>query len=387
MTSPGFLGSDPVKLRALGGMMTTNAQALTQIRTATSKQVQALDWHGKDRTDFLGQWTSSYAPALDRVAQALQAASKHLNGQAAQQEQASGARGGADTGAAAGPAGTPVTSGGGGGGGTPPTTAADVDQGGPGDPQAGQPAGSGAAPAYAPQAADAQGPAGTQGAGAAGAGAPSQSAQDPVIAKYGNPTGDLSAAFEGKVDTVSNGKSWGDPGGTSYGKFQITTGTMPDFVKWAKVNEPETYAKLAGLKVDSAGFNQAWQELARSDREGFGRQQWEFIRDTHYRHFVDHTASKAPGFSMEGRSPVVAEVVWSTAVQHGPNSNVVANALRGHDVSSMSDAELIRRIYDERGAGNGTKYFNENRISAKALANIVQRFKTEKARAIGALDD
>lgn len=66
--------------------------------------------------------------------------------------------------------------------------------------------------------------------------------------------------------------------------------------------------------------------------------------------------------------------VWSTAVQHGQSgaNKVIKNA--GIN-PNMSDAEIIRRIYTERAANNGKKYFPSS--STKIQQSVVRRFQSE----------
>lgn len=327
MTTTGFLGADTDRLRVLAAMMSTHAQTLTTMRARTGREVQELAWQGHDRTRFLSQWTASHAPALAAVEQALVAAAKNLAAQADQQDNTSAASG-ATTAA------------------TPPAAAA--------PPPEAPPTG-GASPA---------------GAGASGAG--------------GGQLGDLSARHEsgGRSDTVSNGK--GDPlGGVSYGKYQIATGTgtAAEFVTWMDNHDSPYAAELTGLEPGSSEFQNAWKGIAARDPEGFAKTQFDFIKATHFEPAMNEVYSRVPGFSLEGRSSVLAETMFSTTVQHQmATDTIVARALAGQDVASMSDAQIITAIYDERGADNGHKYFPSSPVSTQH--SVSARFEREKAEAL-----
>jgi len=94
--------------------------------------------------------------------------------------------------------------------------------------------------------------------------------------------GSLSAIWEsGKrgAGAISNGK--GDPGGGSYGIYQLSLkkGYVDRFLE----NEGKLYSTLLGdYKVGSKMFNKMWQTVAEIDPTGFAEAQHNFIRRTHY---------------------------------------------------------------------------------------------------------
>lgn len=353
MTTTGFLGGNTDRLRALGTKMSTDAQTLTTMRARTGREVQELAWQGNDRTQFLSQWTGSCAPALAAVEQALVAAAKNLAAQADQQDRTSAASGG-----------TAVPSHGASASAAPAGTA----------PSSAAPAGT--APAAAPTAAaQAAAPSPAGGAAAVGSAAPGAG---------GGQIGDLSAQHEsgGRSDTVSTGK--GDPlGGVSYGKYQIATGTgtAAEFVTWMGKHDAPYAAELKGMTPGSTEFQNAWKGIAARDPEGFAKTQFDFIKATHFDPAMNEVYSRVPGFSLEGRSPVLAETMFSTTVQHRmATDTIIARALAGQDVPSMTDAQIITAIYDERGADNGHKYFPSSPVSTQH--SVSARFEREKADAL-----
>ena len=116
----------------------------------------------------------------------------------------------------------------------------------------------------------------------------------------------------------------------------------------------------------------------------------EFIKVTHYDPLVQKI-SRALMLEVNDRSRALQNVIWSTAVQHGPNTRVVELAvkplLKDKAVADLSDAEIIRAIYAERGrkdAAGGLVHFKGNSEAVqKAGAN---RFVNEQRDALTALE-
>jgi hypothetical protein len=181
--------------------------------------------------------------------------------------------------------------------------------------------------------------------------------------------------------TVSDGV--GDPGGVSYGTYQLASkiGRADAFVK-------KYYAKeFEGLSGGSPEFTAKWKELARNDTAGLKANEHEYIRETHYQPQAKRLA-KELGIDLEKRSATLRDVVWSTAVQHGPNTDVittVAAALTadGTKLDSISDEKLIRAIYVERGRKTADdKLARFKGVSEKWIPALVKRFENELADAL-----
>ena len=89
------------------------------------------------------------------------------------------------------------------------------------------------------------------------------------------------------------------------------------------------------------------------------------------------------GFNVEKRHPIIKEVLYSLATQHGNKGApfLLQNAL-GNDESYLDDAAIINKIYDERSKVD--KYFKN--ISKKERENIKnRRFPSERQNALRAL--
>lgn len=195
--------------------------------------------------------------------------------------------------------------------------------------------------------------------------------------------GSLSAKYEsnGNPGAITN-----DPadtkGGVSYGMYQFSTntGSVQNFIN------NQGYAEtFAGLTPGTDAFNAKWAEVAAADPEGFAAAQHAEILSTSYSPVVNGTTYANLGLDKFNGSPAFQNVVWSTAVQHGPSdaNSVLSNALSGKDVSSMSEADVITAIYAERGktsSSGGLAYFPGYKGNTSGLSN---RFINERNTAIG----
>ncbi|MFE8704138.1 hypothetical protein ACFYKX_26580 [Cytobacillus sp. FJAT-54145] len=201
---------------------------------------------------------------------------------------------------------------------------------------------------------------------------------------FSNTVGGLGSLSK-KYESGSNGpgtiaNNSGDWGGASYGTYQIATntGTMNSFLSYLKKANPNVYKALSGHKPGSTGFNNAWSQLAKSDPKGFDSLQHGFIKQSHY----DPAAYRIKenlGLDVNKYSPAVQNVLWSTAVQHG--SAGATRVFREAGIKpGMSDEEIIKRVYAERGAQNGSKYFS--RSSQSIRQSVVNRFQREMQDAL-----
>jgi hypothetical protein len=120
--------------------------------------------------------------------------------------------------------------------------------------------------------------------------------------------------------TVSSGV--GDPGGVSYGTYQLSSklGRADQFV--AKYFPDE----FKGLKAGTDEFTKRWKQLAKEQTEKLREKEHYYIQVTHYDPQVAHL-KKALMLDVNERSRALQNAVWSTAVQHGPNAKMIDRAL------------------------------------------------------------
>ncbi len=186
--------------------------------------------------------------------------------------------------------------------------------------------------------------------------------------------------------TVSGGH--GDPGGVSYGSYLLSskTGTAKEFDNWLKKNHPDYARALAGKTPGTKAYSKAWKELAAKDPKGFEAAQHDFVKQTHYDP-QKKAVEKATGIDFDKRSKALRDVLWSTADQHrGGTTNIFKKALKGRDPSKMTDAEIIKAVYAERGRtrANGTLvHFTHS--SHKVQDGVKNRFRNEEKDALAEL--
>jgi hypothetical protein len=201
------------------------------------------------------------------------------------------------------------------------------------------------------------------------------------------PLGSLSEKYESGgrgPGTVSTGK--GDLGGVSYGTYQLASkvGRADEFVQKYYPDE------FKGMKGGSDEFTARWKDLARRQPDQLRMREHEFIKETHYDPLVKKIA-KSLIMSVEDRSRALQNVVWSTAVQHGPNTRVVELALKpllkDKAAAELADAEIIRAIYAERGRKDekgGLVHFKGNSDAVQKA--VASRFVNEQRDALAALE-
>lgn len=204
--------------------------------------------------------------------------------------------------------------------------------------------------------------------------------------------GALSAQFEsGKAGVASIG--YDRTGGTSYGTYQISSrqGTLSRFLQFLEGCDARMAARLREAGPGNTGSNRGafpdeWKRIAQEDPEYFETLQHRFIRETHYEPAVAEIRSRT-GVDLSRRSPTVQQVLWSTAVQHGPQgaAAIFEDALKGHPVSGgeggndlVNEKRLIDRVYALRSTRFGSS-------SSEVQAAVLSRFKQEKQLALNML--
>ncbi|WP_243439602.1 chitosanase [Fundidesulfovibrio soli] len=168
--------------------------------------------------------------------------------------------------------------------------------------------------------------------------------------------GILSAMYEsrGAIDAIG----YDGRGGTSYGKYQIASGvgTMDRFLNYLENKAPDLASRLdtsgpANTGGRQGGMTGEWKRIASEQPKRFETLQHEFIRDTHYVPALK-SITMSTGQDMSTRSQAVREVLWSTAVQHGPNgaSEIFSQALDKLEANKQlaSDKALIEEVYAQR---------------------------------------
>lgn len=189
--------------------------------------------------------------------------------------------------------------------------------------------------------------------------------------------------------TVSSGA--GDPGGVSYGTYQLA-GNMNRPQEFLANEGRRWAAEFGGAAPGTAAFTAVWRAIAAREPEAFEAAQHDYIQRTHYQVQADQVETRT-GVNVTDRSAALRDVVWSTAVQHGPETQVIARAIANVRAQGVTPADgqtydraLINAIYDERGrrdAGGGLAYFTS--ASASVQASVANRFAEERRDALAML--
>jgi hypothetical protein len=194
-----------------------------------------------------------------------------------------------------------------------------------------------------------------------GAGDAANTGMNAAKAAYGGQmaktlAGFLSARFESGADPGAIG--FDRVGGTSYGSYQIAsnTGTMDRFLDFLDNKAPELAERLRNAGPANTGSKEGempdvWKSLAAEDPDGFFNLQHDFIKKSHLEPAA-RWISEQTGIDVLSRSPALAEVLFSTAVQHGPSgsSSIFAKAVEKAlgQTGLDFDKALIREVYKNR---------------------------------------
>jgi murein DD-endopeptidase MepM/ murein hydrolase activator NlpD len=181
----------------------------------------------------------------------------------------------------------------------------------------------------------------------------------------------------------------GDAGGVSYGSYQMTSkngGTVLRFVSQPAFPWRDDFRSLG---PGSPEFTAKWKAIATATPEAFHAAQHAYIKATHFDVLAANTLD-TDRLDVTTRSAALQDVIWSTAVQHGPNTPVIRRALaalRSQGVQDVDDRGLIQAIYAERGrrdASGALAYFANN--SAAVQDGVAKRFVREERSALRMLD-
>lgn len=170
--------------------------------------------------------------------------------------------------------------------------------------------------------------------------------------------GELSSAYESNGDPGCISSGWGDPGGKSYGMYQLSSnaGSLQEYVSWLQNNGWWFGDQLANYELTSDAFDNAWKWLAdpaNGNAEDFARSQHEYIKYAYYDPAVAALAANYYHVE-ENHHEVMRDVVWSRAVQYGPGLIVemfvtAAQSLGYANLSYVDapqfDADMIRAVY------------------------------------------
>lgn len=179
---------------------------------------------------------------------------------------------------------------------------------------------------------------------------------------------------------------WDKVGGTSYGKKQISSkaGAMTDFLKFLdKTGKGDIAKKLrdAGIEKDTGSTSgkavDAWKEVVASGQLGNSENEW---LGQGYQTALKGLKDQSLQSRISG-SRALQEMLFSTAVQHGPGGAM--KIMNSVFKPGMTDEQLVKAVYAERGADGGKKHFGGS--TANVQAGVVNRFGKEQQDILGLL--
>ncbi|HST37730.1 MAG TPA: M23 family metallopeptidase [Allosphingosinicella sp.] len=164
--------------------------------------------------------------------------------------------------------------------------------------------------------------------------------------------GSISEVYEsGKrgPGTVSSGK--GDPGGVSYGVYQLSSNAKT-LTAFMKAEGKKWAAEFGGAAEGGAAFSSTWEKIAKREPDDFRAAQHAFIERTHYQPAVAAVV-KSNGLDLDSRHDAVREATWSVSVQHGGAATILGNAAgladqKGARGDPGYDRGLVEAIYKAR---------------------------------------
>ena len=135
--------------------------------------------------------------------------------------------------------------------------------------------------------------------------------------------GTLAAKFESGAEGIS-AIGFDRKGGTSYGKYQISSraGTMSAFINYLDEQAPELAKRLRAAGPANTGGRSGkmpneWRKIAAEDPARFEKLQEDFIRTSHFEPAM-RSIAESTGLGFANMPVALQEVLFSTAVQHGP---------------------------------------------------------------------
>jgi len=198
--------------------------------------------------------------------------------------------------------------------------------------------------------------------------------------------GSLAAQFESGKDGIS-AIGYDRVGGTSYGKYQISSrvGTMNGFLAFLDAEAPDISQRLRAAGPANTGSRrgkmpEAWQKIAAEQPARFEALQEKFIHDSHYAPALN-AVTRTAGIDPAKLSPAMQEVLWSTAVQHGPTgaARIFNRAVsKGGFDTMQAERKLIDNVYAIRAEQFGSS-------TEQVRAAVRNRLRQEKNLALAML--
>jgi hypothetical protein len=202
--------------------------------------------------------------------------------------------------------------------------------------------------------------------------------------------GSISERFESGgrgPGTVSGGQ--GDPGGVSYGTYQLAsrTGTVAAFLRGEGARWADQLCDAPG----STPFSAAWKAIAACDGDAFAAAQHAFIERTHYLPVIKAVLASLR-YDLDQRHVAVRDAVWSAAVQHGGAAGLAKAAVTDADGETVRgtpvhDRSFIKALYRRRTDYVRAIAARSAQAVRRTLTTVAdRRYPQELAAALAMLD-
>ena len=125
--------------------------------------------------------------------------------------------------------------------------------------------------------------------------------------------------------------------------------------------------------MNSQAFNDTWQRIAKEHPKEFWLDQHNYIERMHYAPLTVNL--KRDGIDIADRGPAIKDMIWSTAVQYGANTPVIANALIGRKVDNISNEEIIIAVQDYKRKNVNKLFKNSLKVKNKKDIKRIKMLK------------
>ncbi len=172
------------------------------------------------------------------------------------------------------------------------------------------------------------------------------------------------------VGFISQGEKWGDPGGTSYGSYQLETkkGTMQEYLS----GNDKYINELKKHKVNSQDFKNAWRRLAKEDSAGFEQSQFNFLASKPNGAYEAIRYAAGLGWSVDNFA--LQSAIFATVNQSGGWKRGIFDKV-GIKLGDTAEVQL-NKLYDARAA-----YFKRlTTLTPEIKRNIIQQRTVNERR-------
>tara|TARA_R110000744_G_scaffold36132_2_gene83561 strand:- start:1158 stop:1880 length:723 start_codon:yes stop_codon:yes gene_type:complete len=207
--------------------------------------------------------------------------------------------------------------------------------------------------------------------------------------------GFISKEFESRGDSSTVSAGVKDPGGTSYGSYQLssTKGRVTDFLEHMKQKgglakqAAEEFEKIAkseleqkdGILFDFGNKSATaakWKEMSRNEKLDLDNLEFEYIKKTHYDPALKH--AEKLGFDID--NDAIKEMIWSGSVQHKGINKILNEAISKDPLKKETIEEQISNFYEKRK--NYIENLPDDKLPEETKKNILSRYQKEEEKVL-----